>query len=85
MSDSLRTLRRTQQPPRMLTGGPIVLGGAEHPHQLSDHFLAAELEDRGAGGAAGSALRDPEMPLSKRRDLGQVRDAEDLAPGGEDA
>ena len=70
---------------RVAAGGRVLAVGAEHPDDLADDVGLAQLGDGRAGGLARGVLDDREVAVGQRRDLRQVRDADDLAAGGERA
>ena len=61
-----------QQLAGVLLGRPVALAGAQHPHQLADDRVAAELGDRGRGRDRGGVLGDREMarPRAPRPEAG---------------
>src|SRR5438067_2514235 len=83
---------RISRPSRMVTGWPssstsnsgapgtgVGAVGAEHPAQLGDDRLPLERVDARLRNAGRAVLLDAEVAVGHRRDLRQVRYAEDLA------
>ena len=63
--------------------GLVVARSAQHAHDLRDQLLTLDRLDCGDGRPLADPLYDPEVALGQRGDLRQVRDAHDLAGGGE--